>query len=154
MGAHDADAESKVTYTISGDYANWLSIDRETGAISTAKVLDFESMPSLIEFDCTAADHGDMQTTGFVVVEIINVNDNKPLLTFPTPKRPVIQIGDVFFNYDKLHTVPNGKLLSVLTAIDHDEDDVKFEMREQLNTINLDEHGQLTMSRNFNKNDD
>ena len=152
--AHDADAESKVTYTISGDYANWLSIDAETGSISTAKVLDFESMPSLIEFDCSATDHGGMQATVFVVVEIINVNDNKPLLTFPTPQRPVIQIEDAFFNYNQLHSLPNGKLLSVLKAIDHDEDDVKFEMREELKTLSLDEHGQLIISRNFNKNDD
>ena len=152
--AHDADAESTVVYSISGDYSNWMNIDSETGALSNAKIMDYESMPSLLEFDVSASDFGGMQATVFVVVELLNSNDNKPVMTFPSPNQPVIQVSDKFFKFNELESVPGGKLLSMVKGVDRDADDIKFELREKVNSVELDQHGQVTVKRSFNDDDD
>ena len=152
--AHDADSESTVVYSLSGLNADFMHIDSETGIITNNRILDFESMPTMLEFDVTASDMGGMTSTVFVVVEILDVNDNKPILTFPNPERPVIQIADKFLKFDELEVIGNAKILSQIKATDRDNDKVTYKLRESVDSVLLLESGEITIANDFNKKDE
>ncbi|XP_057202761.1 cadherin-like protein 26 isoform X2 [Triplophysa rosa] len=98
-----------IRYIKGEDVAGWITVDKETGNVSTAKILDRES-PSVInsvyEAIVYAADDGSppLTGTGTVRIHLQDLNDNVPLLT----------VGQVHMCLDKEPTTVN------ITAVDLD----------------------------------
>ena len=61
----------------------YFAIDPNTGAVTIARVIDYERPMESTTFVVTATDSGDprLTSTATVSVTVININDNNPIFT-------------------------------------------------------------------------
>uniref|UniRef100_A0A4W5L9L2 Cadherin domain-containing protein n=1 Tax=Hucho hucho TaxID=62062 RepID=A0A4W5L9L2_9TELE len=93
LNASDADSGSNglVTYSFSnlkGNLADIFEIDRTTGKISVAGQIDFEK-DKKYEIRVEAKDQGGLTDLGKVVIEIVDINDNAPVINVMSFSSPV-----------------------------------------------------------------
>nr|XP_061786026.1 protocadherin beta-16-like [Nerophis lumbriciformis] len=93
VNASDADSGSnaKVTYSFSKSkavIADLFHIDPETGCITVAKEIDYEKEKT-IEFMVEAKDQGTLTDSTKVEIEVIDVNDNVPVINVMSFTSPV-----------------------------------------------------------------
>nr|XP_046180209.1 protocadherin gamma-A4-like isoform X1 [Oncorhynchus gorbuscha] len=93
LNASDADSGSNglVTYSFSnlkGNLADIFEIDRTTGKISVAGQMDFEK-DKKYEIRVEAKDQGGLTDLGKVVIEIVDLNDNAPVINVVSFSSPV-----------------------------------------------------------------
>uniref|UniRef100_W5MZS7 Cadherin domain-containing protein n=1 Tax=Lepisosteus oculatus TaxID=7918 RepID=W5MZS7_LEPOC len=93
INASDADTGSNghVTYSFSdleGNVRDIFNLDENTGAIYLVGQIDFEKEKKY-EINVEAKDHGGLADSSKVVVEVIDVNDNAPVITVMSFSSPV-----------------------------------------------------------------
>lgn len=79
--ANDVDLSSTITYSFSDNSSSNspFAIDRYTGAITLTRALDYEEQT---EYTLTVwASDSLHQTTGEVIVQVLDVNDNAPVFS-------------------------------------------------------------------------
>ena len=109
------------------------SIDETTGDLYLHKALDYEDS-SLIEFKVIAFDHynqsGSLNSTSLIRIEVIDLNDNKPILRYPQDAQmPVVLTMDSILDLGSSHL----KIIK-LNASDLDSNDlgkVNFKLEKQ-----------------------
>ncbi|XP_024919199.1 protocadherin gamma-A3-like isoform X19 [Cynoglossus semilaevis] len=99
VNATDADSglNGKVTYSISklkADIADLVDIDEDTGKICVAKQIDFEK-DKKIEFRVEAKDQGELTDSSKVEIDVIDVNDNAPVINVMSFTSPVSEDSPV-----------------------------------------------------------
>ncbi|XP_040910707.1 desmocollin 2 like [Toxotes jaculatrix] len=88
IGSYTAvDPETKssagIKYYKAADPASWISVDRNTGELRVANVIDRESpfvQNGIYNITMKAVDTSSKTGTGTVIIQVEDVNDNKPLL--------------------------------------------------------------------------
>ncbi|XP_069052244.1 protocadherin gamma-A11-like [Lepisosteus oculatus] len=93
VNASDADTGSngQVTYSFSnlkGHVRETFNLDENTGVIYVVGQIDFEKAKKY-EINVEAKDHGGLADSSKVVVEVIDVNDNAPVITVMSFSSPV-----------------------------------------------------------------
>nr|XP_057919294.1 protocadherin gamma-B4-like isoform X2 [Doryrhamphus excisus] len=93
VNATDADSGSngKVTYSFSksnAGIADLFHIDEETGSISVVKQMDYEKDKTM-EFMVEAKDQGALTDSAKVEIEVIDLNDNAPVINVMSFSSPV-----------------------------------------------------------------
>ncbi|KAM6946229.1 LOW QUALITY PROTEIN: protocadherin-16 [Aplochiton taeniatus] len=127
--ASDADAGSfgSVSYSlgpgISSAAPSQFTVDQETGQICTSAALDRDQGAGSYDFTVTAVDGGGLSSVAYVLVDLLDINDNRPtfyplsyavsLSTQSAPGTSVVRV--TAFDPDKgengrvtYHTVPSG----------------------------------------------
>ncbi|XP_049441500.1 protocadherin beta-16-like isoform X15 [Epinephelus fuscoguttatus] len=87
----DSGSNGKITYFFSkskGGIADLFDIDESTGRIYVAKEIDFEK-DKKIEFRVEAKDQGGLTDSSKVEIEVIDVNDNAPVINVMSFTSPV-----------------------------------------------------------------
>lgn len=84
----DADEgnNAKITYKMTGSDSSDFTINSVNGKITTRTNLDYEKKPSY-NFGVIATDGGTLTGSQTVTVNVIDVNDNKPIFGGPYNKR-------------------------------------------------------------------
>ncbi|XP_055015035.1 LOW QUALITY PROTEIN: protocadherin gamma-A3-like [Boleophthalmus pectinirostris] len=93
----DSGANSEVTYSFSkskASVADFFEIDEYTGSVFLAKELDFEKEKKL-EFRVEAKDQGGLTDTCKVEIDILDVNDNAPVINVMSFTSPVSEDAPV-----------------------------------------------------------
>ncbi|XP_066572820.1 protocadherin gamma-A11 isoform X8 [Amia ocellicauda] len=93
VNASDSDTGSNgfITYSFSnlkGNVGDFFNLDEKTGAIHVASTIDFEKAKKF-EINVEAKDHGGLADSSKVVVEVIDVNDNAPVINIMSFSSPV-----------------------------------------------------------------
>ncbi|XP_041845365.1 protocadherin gamma-A3-like isoform X5 [Melanotaenia boesemani] len=93
VNATDADSGSNglITYSLSkmkGSAVDIFSIDETIGTISVSGVIDFEKERKY-ELRVEAKDHGGLIGTSKVIIEVLDVNDNAPIINVMSFSSPV-----------------------------------------------------------------
>ncbi|XP_051810381.1 protocadherin gamma-A10-like isoform X12 [Acanthochromis polyacanthus] len=89
----DSDSNGQVTYSFSKSKAgitDVFDIDEATGKIYVTKEIDFEK-DKKIEFRVEAKDHGGLTDSSKVEIEVIDVNDNAPVINVMSFTSPVAE---------------------------------------------------------------
>ncbi|KAM9849720.1 protocadherin gamma-A11-like [Aulostomus maculatus] len=112
VNASDADSGSYglITYSLSrmkGSAADIFSIDGNTGTISVSGQIDFEEERKY-ELRVEAKDHGGLTGTSKVILDVIDVNDNAPVINIMSFSSPVSE------------DAPPGTTIAVLNIKDAD----------------------------------
>ncbi|KAM9849716.1 uncharacterized protein ACBR49_007003 [Aulostomus maculatus] len=112
VNASDADSGSYglITYSLSrmkGSAADIFSIDGNTGTISVSGQIDFE-VERKYELRVEAKDHGGLTGTSKVILDVIDVNDNAPVINIMSFSSPVSE------------DAPPGTTIAVLNIKDAD----------------------------------
>ncbi|XP_072295764.1 protocadherin gamma-A3-like isoform X6 [Eucyclogobius newberryi] len=113
----DSGANGKVTYLFSKSNApmsDFFKINEVTGSISVAKNVDFEK-DKKIEFRVEARDQGGLTDTSKVEIDIIDVNDNAPVINVMSFTSPVSEDSPVgttigIINVKDLDSGENGQV--------------------------------------------
>ncbi|XP_072515556.1 protocadherin gamma-A10-like isoform X24 [Salminus brasiliensis] len=114
VNATDADAGSngQIIYTFSNLKVNMgdlFSLDENTGEISVVGVIDFEKN-KVFEIGVEAEDQGGLADSSKVVVEVIDANDNVPVVNVMSLSSPISE------------DAPSGTTVAVLNVKDSDSD--------------------------------
>ncbi|XP_045061042.1 protocadherin gamma-A11-like isoform X11 [Coregonus clupeaformis] len=114
VNASDADSGSNgmVTYSFSnlkGNLADIFYIDETTGKISVAGQIDFEK-DKKYEIRVEAKDQGGLTDLGKVVIEIVDINDNAPVINVMSFSSPVSE------------DAPPGTTIAVINVKDADSE--------------------------------
>ena len=127
----DTAPNNEIRYAIDPVFgeADTFSIDPYTGVIQTTKVLDREFM-NLYPLVVTASNPGQdgLSSTVSVSIHVADVNDNAPMITFPTPNNNSVQLpisAKAGFIFAKVHAEDpdfgDNSKLSYLMAKGNDE---------------------------------
>ncbi|XP_026994718.2 protocadherin-16 [Tachysurus fulvidraco] len=108
----DQGPNGDVRYSIlsnKGTHSNWFTIDAETGIITTATELDYETDPK-VSVKVVATDGGKppLSSTAMVEISLQDINDNKPVF------------GSSFYNASIKENTAAGTCFLEVTAIDAD----------------------------------
>ncbi|KAM4621319.1 protocadherin gamma-A1-like [Polymixia lowei] len=138
VNASDADSGSNglVTYTFSnlkGTLADIFSIDSVSGEISAVGQIDFEK-DRKYEIRVGAKDQGGLNDLSKVIIEVIDVNDNAPVInvmSFSSPISEDASPGTVvtMMNIQDSDSNDNGKVKCI------SNDDIPFAMRSTSNNF-------------------
>ncbi|XP_026214094.1 LOW QUALITY PROTEIN: cadherin-related tumor suppressor-like [Anabas testudineus] len=119
VNASDVDSglNGKVTYSFSKSKAgvtDLFDIDETTGRIYVAKTIDFEK-DKKIEFRVEAKDQGGLTDSSKVEIEVIDVNDNAPVITVMSFTSPISEDSPVgttigIINVKDLDSGENGQV--------------------------------------------
>ena len=112
VGASDDDigVNARVTYRLSGEFAEYFTIDSATGLIKTARVLDHERQP-LIKLTLIATDDAGeeaLSSTTSLHINVRDMNDEVP------------QFEEREYTFVTRENQPSGELLGSVSAIDKD----------------------------------
>ncbi|XP_066573615.1 protocadherin gamma-A11-like [Amia ocellicauda] len=115
VNASDADSGSNghITYSFSHlkvDIGEVFHLDADSGEISVVSQIDFEKNKHF-EINVEAKDQGGLTDTSKVVVEVIDVNDNAPVITVMSFKSPVSEDS------------PPGTTIAIINVKDLDSGD-------------------------------
>ncbi|XP_061690779.1 protocadherin beta-16-like [Syngnathoides biaculeatus] len=115
VNATDADSGSygKVTYSFSNSKAgilNFFQIDEMTGCISVINQIDYEK-DKTIEFMVEAKDQGGLSESTKVEIEVLDMNDNAPILNVMSFTSPVSEDS------------PAGTTIGIVNVKDQDSGD-------------------------------
>ncbi|CAH1777191.1 unnamed protein product [Owenia fusiformis] len=115
VSAFDADFGDNAKFRYALDQstdAKHFKINAETGRITTSKVIDRERK-SMFHFLIMAYDQGSPQQSGSasVIVSILDINDNPPIITFPSAYNNTVYINP---------STPVGNLITTVEAEDRD----------------------------------
>ncbi|XP_072290357.1 protocadherin gamma-A10-like [Eucyclogobius newberryi] len=113
----DTGTNGKVTYSFSiskASVADFFEVNEETGGIYLAKELDFEKDKKL-EFRVEAKDQGGLTDTCKVEIEVVDVNDNAPVINVMSFTSPVSEDSPVgttigIINVKDLDSGENGQV--------------------------------------------
>uniref|UniRef100_A0A3Q1I4R3 Cadherin domain-containing protein n=1 Tax=Anabas testudineus TaxID=64144 RepID=A0A3Q1I4R3_ANATE len=119
VNATDADSGSNgyITYSISNvksNIADLLSIDEESGVLSVSGPIDFEK-DKKYELRIDAKDQGGLTDSSKVVIEVIDVNDNAPVISVMSFTSPVSEDSPLgttvgIINVKDLDSSDNGQV--------------------------------------------
>ena len=117
VSAYDCDSTldfTTIEYFLTSTSENYFSIDRETGIIRTLKVLDRERRAeyTLLLGARNPGEHFGLSSTATVKVNITDINDNAPYITYPSASDNILEIPK---------RVPHGYTFAHVTAVDPDE---------------------------------
>ncbi|XP_061690848.1 protocadherin beta-11-like [Syngnathoides biaculeatus] len=115
LNATDADSGSnaKVTYSFSkskAGIADLFKIDEKTGCISVANQIDYEKHKT-IEFMVDAQDQGALTNSTKVEIEVVDLNDNAPVLNVMSFTSPISEDS------------PAGTTIGIINVKDQDSGD-------------------------------
>ncbi|XP_066572821.1 protocadherin gamma-A11 isoform X9 [Amia ocellicauda] len=115
VNASDSDTGSNgfITYSFSnlkGNVGDFFNLDEKTGAIHVASQIDFEE-DKKYEINIEARDQGGLADSSTVAVEVIDVNDNAPVITVMSFKSPVSEDS------------PPGTTIAIINVKDLDSGD-------------------------------
>ena len=79
-----------ITYSITAGGSGVFAIDENSGAITLKRALDFENEPTAYTLTVNAYD-GHYNTTARVTVNVLDVNDNAPVLTAPQTTASLVE---------------------------------------------------------------
>ncbi|XP_060742401.1 protocadherin gamma-A11-like isoform X2 [Tachysurus vachellii] len=114
----DKGSNGEVTYSFSQstgkESVDLFSINSETGDIKVKVFLDFEKYKQF-ELDIEAMDKGGLVDTSKVLVEIIDVNDNSPVISVisfsnPIPEDSTLETAVAMLNVKDLDSGKNGQI--------------------------------------------
>ncbi|XP_038157736.1 protocadherin beta-16-like [Cyprinodon tularosa] len=113
----DSGLNAKITYSISkskSGKATLFDIDDTTGTIYVTKEIDFEK-DKKIEFRVEAKDQGGLTDSSKVEIEIIDVNDNAPVINIMSFNSPVAEDSPIgttigILNVKDLDSEENGQI--------------------------------------------
>ncbi|XP_058263782.1 protocadherin gamma-A11-like isoform X15 [Hemibagrus wyckioides] len=120
----DKGSNSEVTYSFSQstgkESVDLFSIDSETGEIKLKGFLDFEKCKQY-ELDVEAMDKGGLVDTSKLLVEIIDVNDNSPVIsviTFsnPIPEDSTLETVVAILNIKDIDSGKNGQIKCTVSS--------------------------------------
>ncbi|XP_028316129.1 protocadherin gamma-A11-like [Gouania willdenowi] len=114
VNATDADSGSygQITYSLSkmkGNAADIVSIDALTGTMYVSGVIDFEK-DKKFEVRVEAKDQGGLTGTSKIIIDVIDVNDNAPVINMMSFSSPVSE------------DTPPGTTIAILNVKDADAD--------------------------------
>ncbi|XP_037635340.1 protocadherin gamma-A11-like [Sebastes umbrosus] len=123
VNATDADSGSNgvVTYAFSnlkGNVADMFNIDKTTGKITVSGQIDFEK-DKKHEIRVEAKDQGGLTDLSKVIIDIVDVNDNAPVLnvmSFSSPVSEDVPIGSTIavFNAKDADSERNGQIMCTI----------------------------------------
>ncbi|XP_034546252.1 protocadherin beta-16-like [Notolabrus celidotus] len=135
VNASDKDSGSNgmIKYSISkskAGIANLFDIDQTTGSIYVAKEIDFEK-DKRIEFRVEAKDQGGLKDSSKVEIEVIDVNDNAPVINVMSFTSPVSEDSPAgttigIINVKDLDSGDNGQVTCII------EGKVPFKIKSNL----------------------
>ncbi|XP_064182029.1 protocadherin beta-3-like [Anguilla rostrata] len=119
VNASDADSGSNglVTYSFSnlkGNVADMFSLNENTGTISVSGQIDYEKIKKY-EIRIEAKDQGGLTDSSKVVVEVVDVNDNAPVINIMSFSSPIPEDSPpgttiVIFNVKDVDSGENGQI--------------------------------------------
>jgi protocadherin delta 1 len=118
LSAHDADDPPYDAHSIfllpAGSLSDAFEMDEESGMVRTTRPLDREQQ-SVYELIAVARDINapTISSTATVSIHVMDLNDNPPKFTFPTPTNNTVQLS---------HKVPLGHVVTKVQARDLDRD--------------------------------
>ncbi|KAL4230914.1 Protocadherin [Mactra antiquata] len=150
----DRSSSNKVTrYSIKPGNSDVPFVVMTDGAVKTNKELDREDQ-SVYTFEVMAIDVADdsLYSVATATVSVVDKNDNKPVIRYPTPKNNTVYVSYL--------TKPNSKIYQVV-AVDSDEDNSdNSRLKYTVSTINTTDYftinsrtGEIILTGTFeNKN--
>ena len=102
-------------YSLIGDDSQNFVINSTTGDISTAVHLDYETGPHLYQFSAVAMDTGGLSSTAAVIVNVLDSNDNNPIIT----QEDGVTIA-TDFNIAIPEDLEEGSIVTTFKAFDRD----------------------------------
>ncbi|XP_058263785.1 protocadherin gamma-A11-like isoform X18 [Hemibagrus wyckioides] len=120
----DKGSNSEVTYSFSQstgkESVDLFSIDSETGEIKLKGFLDFEKYKQY-ELDVEAMDKGGLVDTSKVLLEIIDVNDNSPVISVisfsnPIPEDSTLETAVAMLNIKDIDSGKNGQIKCTVSS--------------------------------------
>ena len=147
--AFDGDLNPTIKYKFYRPGQNFpFAIDENSGEIFVAKVIDFELTRGVFNLTVLATDEDDQSDTCFVAIEIIDLNDNSPIIEYPLPNRDIVWINP------KLRT---GQLAAKIQASDRDDQGngqiIMTLENTQADFVNINSKGEILLQRDLTSED-